>query len=120
MTSFENAYRVIGCRLGIPGLGDEKADVKGIVKTRLSEESTGKWLMILDNADDFKLFYNKVNEENKSRALYEYLPFSPLRAILFTTPDREAATRYTGANVTDTARFRTVNFGRQLSRILPA
>jgi hypothetical protein len=74
----------------IPGLKDNKADVKRMVKTRLSQDSVGKWLMIVDNADDFEMFYND-NEDNRSGALSEYLPFSTLGAILFTTQDREAA-----------------------------
>jgi tetratricopeptide (TPR) repeat protein len=99
-TSFDNAYRDIGQQLKIPGLEDDKADVKRLVKTRLSQESTGKWLMIVDNADDFEMFYRGSND-NKSDALSGYLPFSMLGAILFTTRDREAAKRYAGSNVID-------------------
>jgi tetratricopeptide (TPR) repeat protein len=99
-TSFDNAYRDIGHQLKIPGLEDDKADVKRLVKARLSEENTGKWLMIIDNADEFKIFYN-ANDDNGSHALSEYLPFSPLGAILFTTRDRKAATRYAASNVID-------------------
>jgi tetratricopeptide (TPR) repeat protein len=99
ITSFDNAYREIGQQLKIPGLEDDKADVKRLVKTRLSQESTGKWLMIVDNADDSDMFYYNDNKDNKSVALSEYLPFSTLGGILFTTRDREAATRYAGSNV---------------------
>ena len=99
-TSFDNAYRNIGQQLKVPGLEDDKADIKELVKTRLSQESTGKWLMIVDNADDFKMFYNG-NDHNGSSALSEYLPFSTLGLILFTTQDRKAATKYAGANVID-------------------
>jgi tetratricopeptide (TPR) repeat protein len=98
-TSFDNAFREIGQQLKIPGLEDDKADVKILVKTRLSQESTGKWLMIMDNADDFEIFYHNDNKDSGSGALSEYLPFSPLGAILFTTRDREAAARYAGSNV---------------------
>ena len=97
--SFETAYREIGQRLKLPGLDDDKADVKELVRTRLSQESAGKWILIVDNADDFGLLYNRANESSSSRALHEYLPFSPLGAILFTTRDREAATRYAGSYV---------------------
>ena len=97
--SFDNAFRDIGRQLEIPGLEDDKADVKRLVKTRLSQESTGKWLMIVDNADNFEIFYH--NKDSGSGALSESLPFSTLGAILFTTRDREAATRYAGSNVID-------------------
>ncbi|KAN0089551.1 hypothetical protein V8E51_019811 [Hyaloscypha variabilis] len=98
-TSFESAYREIGQQLKIPELDDDKADVKELVKGRLSLESSGKWIMIVDNADDFALLYSRDDERIETRALHEYFPFSPLGAILFTTRDREAATRYAGSNV---------------------
>jgi hypothetical protein len=55
-TSFDNAYRNIAQQLKIPELDNGKADVKRLVKTQLSQESTGKWLMIVDNADDLRCF----------------------------------------------------------------
>ena len=98
-TSFERAYHEIGQQLEIPRVDDDKADVKELVKARLSQESAGKWILIVDNADDFELLYKRADESSPSRALHEYLPFSPLGAILFTTRDRDAATRYAGSNV---------------------
>ncbi|KFY18110.1 hypothetical protein V492_00135 [Pseudogymnoascus sp. VKM F-4246] len=97
-TSFDNAYRNIARQLKIPGFENEKADVKRLVKTRLSQESSGKWLMVVDNADKYEMFYGS-KYDNGSCALSEYLPFSTLGAILFTTRDREAATKYAGSNV---------------------
>ena len=97
-TSFDGAYREIGQQLKIPDL-DDKSDIKELIKGRLSLESSGKWIMIVDNADDFALLYNRADESIETHALHEYLPFSPLGAILFTTRDREAATRYAGSNV---------------------
>jgi tetratricopeptide (TPR) repeat protein len=97
--SFESAYHEIGRHLKVPGLDNDNADVKGLVKTSLSSESSGKWIMIVDNADDFELLYRKADDVTESHALHEYLPFSLLGAILFTTRDREAATRYAGSNV---------------------
>jgi tetratricopeptide (TPR) repeat protein len=98
--NFDTAYRDIGQQLKIPRLEDDKADIKKSVKAKLSQESTGNWLMIVDNADDFEIFYSN-KDGNGSSALSEYLPFSTLGAILFTTRDREAATRYAGSNVID-------------------
>jgi tetratricopeptide (TPR) repeat protein len=98
-TSFESAYREIGRQLKISGLDNDEGDVKGLVKAILSSESSGKWIMIVDNADDFEILYSKADERTESHVLHEYLPFSRLGAILFTTRDREAATRYAGSNV---------------------
>ena len=100
ITSFDNAYRDIGQQLKVPGLEDDKADAKRLVKTRLSQESTGQWLLIMDNADDFEIFYSDTGN-SAAGMLSDYLPFSTLGAILFTTRDREAATRYAGSNVID-------------------
>lgn len=55
--------------------------------------------MIVDNADNIELFYNQNGNNSESYILSEYLSFSPLGAILFTTRDREAATRYARSNV---------------------
>jgi hypothetical protein len=99
-TSFDNTYYNIRQQLKIPRLKNNKVNFKRLVKARLSEKSTGKWLMIVDSADYFEMFY-KGNNDNKSGTLSEYLLFSTLSAILFTTRDHEAATRYAGSNVID-------------------
>ncbi|KAK8031851.1 kinesin light [Apiospora arundinis] len=57
--TFENAYQEIGQALGIQGIDDDKANTKALVKTALSKESAGSWLMIIDNADDPDLFFDK-------------------------------------------------------------
>ncbi|KAL1972818.1 hypothetical protein VTN31DRAFT_6360 [Thermomyces dupontii] len=80
-TSFENAYRHIGQLLKVGGIDEEDADVKTLVKSALSDESIGSWLLIIDNADDPDLF--------EDMGLGEYLPFSLKGSILFTTRNRE-------------------------------
>jgi nucleoside phosphorylase/tetratricopeptide (TPR) repeat protein len=82
--SFENAYRDIGKKLKIKGLNQGNADVKKLVKTALSEESSGSWLMVIDNADDVELLFGATE-------LSAYLPFSRKGSILFTTRNHEIA-----------------------------
>ncbi|KAK7423712.1 hypothetical protein QQX98_000902 [Neonectria punicea] len=84
-TSFENAYRKIGTQLGIPGLDIDQADVKTLVKAALSQEATGPWLLVIDNADDRKLIFSDPG-------LRDYLPFSRRGSILFTTRNHEVTT----------------------------
>lgn len=84
-TSFESAYRDIGHQLKIQGLDDKKTDVKELVKTALSD-STGSWLLIIDNADDSRLLFGESG-------LADYLPFSRKGSILFTTRNHEVAVR---------------------------
>ncbi|KAH8649581.1 hypothetical protein BGZ61DRAFT_487933 [Ilyonectria robusta] len=85
-TSFENAYRVIGRQLEIPGIDDGKADIKTLVKGALSQENAGAWLLIIDNADDVQLLFSNL-------ALCEHLPFSRDGSILFTTRNHEITER---------------------------
>ncbi|KAK3373972.1 hypothetical protein B0T24DRAFT_283145 [Lasiosphaeria ovina] len=81
-TTFENAYHTIGQQLKVPGIDEEKADVKVLVKAALSHESVGSWLLIIDNADDTKLLFGDT-------VLTDYLPFSRKGSILFTTRNHE-------------------------------
>lgn len=83
--SFEKAYRDIGEALSVQGLDDDKADTKSLVKAALSRDSAGSWLLIVDNADDLKLFTDST--------LADHLPFSRNGSILFTTRNHEAAVR---------------------------
>jgi len=56
-TSFESAYREIGRKLQVARVEDEKADVKLLVKKAMGQESCGRWLLIIDNADDVELVF---------------------------------------------------------------
>ncbi|RKK79586.1 hypothetical protein BFJ71_g16170 [Fusarium oxysporum] len=85
-TTFENAYRDIGQRLGVAGLDDDKADVKALVQAAMSREDTDRWLLIIDNADDPELMFGPG-------ALTQYLPCSTKGSILFTTRTREVTER---------------------------
>ncbi|KAJ3571480.1 hypothetical protein NPX13_g5363 [Xylaria arbuscula] len=82
LTSFENAYREIGRLLQLPGIDNETADVKVLVKTALGQKNAGNWLLIVDNIDDMELL--RVY-------LADYVPFSRQGSILFTTRNRQVA-----------------------------
>lgn len=78
--SFENAYSEIGQQLKIEGINEDKADVKLLVKTALSQ-ITGNWLLIIDNADDAELLFGTTG----ATPLCDYIPFNRKGSILFTT-----------------------------------
>ena len=84
--TFENAYREIGKQMKIAGIDEDKADVKRLVKTALSDENHSSWLMVVDNADDITLLFGVTR-------LSDYLPFSRKGSILFTTRNHEAAVK---------------------------
>ncbi|KAM0449587.1 hypothetical protein ACHAO4_007610, partial [Trichoderma viride] len=85
-TGFENAYRNIGKQLDIEGIDEDEGDVKLLVVKALNDESSGSWLLVVDNADDVTLLFGDAK-------LSTYLPFSRNGSILFTTRNREAAVR---------------------------
>ena len=83
--TFENSYREIGRQLQIARIDDDKADIKLLVKTALSQ-STDNWLLIVDNADDVELLFGAAG----ATPLCDCLPFSYRGSILFTTRNHEA------------------------------
>jgi tetratricopeptide (TPR) repeat protein len=97
--SFKLAYREIGVRLRIPGISDNNADVKRLVKETLSLGDVGDWLMIVDNADDSQVLVGVDNESHESARLIDYIPHSNKGAVLFTTRSRKAATDLTQTDV---------------------
>ncbi|KAK6819500.1 hypothetical protein PG987_015983 [Apiospora arundinis] len=84
MLTFEKAYREIGQALGLSGIDYENTDVKALVKTALSNEDLGKWLMVVDNVDDMDLLYDKSGDIS----IRDALPTSSKGSILFTTRNR--------------------------------
>jgi tetratricopeptide (TPR) repeat protein len=97
--SFELAYRDIGIRLCIPGIADDNADIKQLVQKALSSDSTGHWLMIVDNADDPGVLMGGAGGNLGSAQLRDYLPYSNRGKVLFTTRSRKAAGDLTPSGV---------------------
>jgi hypothetical protein len=90
--SFDLTYREIGTRLHIPGITEDNADIRKLVKDALSLDSSGDWLMIVDNADNPLILLG-------SARLSDYLPHSTSGIILFTTRSRKVAGDLTPSNV---------------------
>jgi hypothetical protein len=53
---FEQAYREIEAQIELPGRDDPKTDILRAVHSWLCDESNGRWLMVVDNADDDRVF----------------------------------------------------------------
>jgi hypothetical protein len=120
--SFERAYREIGQSLRIPGIDDKKIDIKLLVKEFLCHEDVGRWLMVIDNADDVGMLFSQAGKNDESSGhlgqadclssgqrdendeslssfkLEDYLPFSQKGSILFTTRNLKIAVKYAGNN----------------------
>ncbi|RYP70034.1 hypothetical protein DL771_005725 [Monosporascus sp. 5C6A] len=63
----------------------------------LSNERNGKWLMILDSADNYDVLYSVSENTNDGRPLATYLPQSQNGSIILTTRKKDLAFRLTGA-----------------------
>ncbi|KAH8799115.1 kinesin light chain 1 [Xylogone sp. PMI_703] len=99
--SFELAYREIGNRLCIRGISDDNANIKRIVKDALNSDNMGRWLMIVDNADDSGVLMRERSTGSNLEPvqLRDYLPYNPQGKILFTTRSRKVAEDLTPSSV---------------------
>jgi tetratricopeptide (TPR) repeat protein len=97
--SFELAYRNIGRYLHIPGISNDNADVIGLVKEKLSSESSGNWLMIVDNVDDLSIMFGTSNDDPASIQLNNSIPYSNQGTVLFTTRSKDIAEELTSESV---------------------
>jgi hypothetical protein len=61
--SFEQACEEVARQLGLSRATDAKDDVKEVVKHQLSRQGSGKWLVVVDNADDMQLVLRTVPRE---------------------------------------------------------
>jgi hypothetical protein len=102
---FEEGYRKIAERIRIAGWNNWEVNILQLVNNWLCDEANGRWFMIIDNADDARVFSHPVDKSkiddnsNKailSEALSEYLPQSQNGSILVTSRSRDVAFRITG------------------------
>ncbi|EWY82414.1 hypothetical protein FOYG_14513 [Fusarium oxysporum NRRL 32931] len=92
----ERAYVEIAKRLRVQKT-DDSDDVKELVCQHLASGEAGKWLLIVDNADDPDLI---LGTEQK-RGLEEYLPLSDNGVVLITTRTRQIAVDLAQSDVLD-------------------
>lgn len=100
--NFEKGFYNIGQELQLPGINEDKADVKSLVRAFLSYRDAGRWLLIIDNFDDIEMLYSRTNKSDKSNdspALANYLPFNRKGSILFTTRNLDTAVKQAGVDV---------------------
>jgi tetratricopeptide (TPR) repeat protein len=86
--SLQQAFEDIGRQLRVPGLEDEHANTKKLVKKHLSQPSAGRWLLILDNVDEVHMW---------DAELKAYLPKSQQGCVICTTRNRKVAVKIAAA-----------------------
>ena len=84
----------IGKHLGLQGV--TPAEMKTRVKAHLSSEKAGSWLLIADNVDDMDIW---LTSDRSSPAPNSYLPESKYGFVLFTSRNRQIATKLVGPDV---------------------
>lgn len=98
---FEQSCREIADHVKIPGRKDLKADIFKLVHDWLRDETNGRWLLVLDNADDARWFLEthttsravpaSGSHERSARSLWEYLPQSQHGSVLVMARSRSIA-----------------------------
>ncbi|KAK3994438.1 kinesin light chain [Cladorrhinum sp. PSN332] len=83
---FREAYTSIARACKVPGVENPDVDVLTLVKEWLERRSGGRWLMVIDNADDVELF-------TPPESLGKYIPDSAHGSILVTTRNKAAGSR---------------------------
>ncbi|KAK4232927.1 kinesin light chain, partial [Achaetomium macrosporum] len=93
----EEGFRTIADAVKLPGRNQRKADIPQLVYGWLSNQRNGRWMMILDSADDLDVFYNPTTGNACNRRPFAmYLPQSRNGSIIVTTRNKELAFRLTG------------------------
>ncbi|RYN56949.1 hypothetical protein AA0117_g13239 [Alternaria alternata] len=89
MESFEQACGSIAkaLRISQAGGGDDDDDVKELVQHYLSSSRAGRWLLVVDNADDVDIFFGT----EQSKGIANYLPESETGVVVYTTRTPEIA-----------------------------
>jgi len=85
---FHQAYASIAQECQVPGYDDPKRDVLPLVRRWLERMDRGRWLMVIDNADDTQLF-SQLGE------LGQYIPECAHGSVLAMTRNEEAGSRLT-------------------------
>ncbi|PSN58794.1 hypothetical protein BS50DRAFT_605499 [Corynespora cassiicola Philippines] len=87
MASFEQACVEIAQALHIPLAAGEEGTAKELVKQHLSAGRAGRWLLVVDNADDADVVFGK----GQSKGIVDYLPESEGGVTVYTTRTQEVA-----------------------------
>lgn len=101
MEAFEQACaEIAGILRTSDGQGEEsRRDVRRLVRHHLSETTAGKWLLIVDNADDMDLLYGTT--QSPGVPLVDYLPSGEHGLTVFTTRYYEVAQSLVGSDMVE-------------------
>ena len=94
----EEGFRTIADAVKLPSRNEPKANLPQLVYGWLSNERNGRWIMILDSADDPDVFYTPTSSDARTgRPFATYLPQSQNGSVVITTRNKDLAFRLTGS-----------------------
>ncbi|GAM34008.1 hypothetical protein TCE0_014f01316, partial [Talaromyces pinophilus] len=93
----EEGYHRIATVAEIPGRDDPKTNIFQLVHQWLCVESNGRWLMVLDNADDDQIFF-RSDEVDGRPPLVNFLPQVTHGSVLVASRNGLAARNLVGAD----------------------
>ena len=90
---FEKRVRDIADLGNAPGREDDKVDIFQILRGWLRDKSHGKWIVLVDNADDVGFLVNDSSHRAglTASSLFDCLPVCEHGSILITSRSRSAA-----------------------------
>ncbi|KAH0536549.1 hypothetical protein FGG08_006579 [Glutinoglossum americanum] len=100
----EQSYREIAKAACLQGTEDPKANILWLVKNWLRSKEAGRWLMVIDNADDPEVFFSDiryVSEEASTtisgeKTVFDYVPQTPNGSVIYTTRNKAMGIKLTG------------------------
>ncbi|KAI8289082.1 Kinesin light chain 4 [Colletotrichum sp. SAR 10_98] len=93
--SFQDSYRSVAEALELPGRHDPGVNVLALVRDWLQREDVGRWLMIVDNADDVEMLTKTDDQNDPPLPIASYLPKTGNGKILVTSRSWDAAEKLT-------------------------
>lgn len=121
---FRQSYAAIAKECQIPRHDDPKKDVLGLVKDWLEREHDGRWLMVIDNADDTELFFRLRDESPDGDASQSdgeettLLPCQQHRTTVARTGERSSSQQRSGSNPRSRKR-QVSSYENTLGRYIP-
>ncbi|RYP35697.1 hypothetical protein DL768_010977 [Monosporascus sp. mg162] len=85
---FQESYASIAQECQVPGYDDPEVDVLPLVEKWLERKDRGRWLMVIDNADDTQLFSGQ-------EGLEQHIPECTHGSVLVTTRNKQVGLRLT-------------------------
>lgn len=92
---FSEGYAKIAKQCNIPGFQDSGFDALTSVRDWLESKDSGKWMIIIDNADDMQMFVPQTEDATKDRSLGQFIPDCANGTVLITTRNMQVGSRLT-------------------------